>query len=265
MSEILSKRQWRKVFRDMGVGREKFNRVYEEVRRKKEPATAGKAAVGSLVGMSLLPGLAVAGNPPAEVEVVQEENKKEKEEVSKFLTGTYYQGIRGPSSIRFEGFSNGLPLDLEAYGFLDLECKDKGPDFETLLGQFRLSKKLYKDIDVSSRAVVKSDMEDVAALGLKYEPEMKDGDVLSVEFYPVETDGKQNVYVYGLKKLGKGRFFVDLYFEGTLDDFKPESFYAELGCGLDPGKVGKGLQAVAQGRFASGNYKAFVIGGRYAF
>ncbi|NIO23281.1 MAG: hypothetical protein GTN38_04620 [Candidatus Aenigmarchaeota archaeon] len=255
--ELMSKRKWKKVFRDMGVSKKEFKEAWRDVQEEKYTSGRfGKAAViGTLAGLSLTPSLALAENPPAEVEKVEEGS-------SKFLTGTYYQGIEGPSTFRFEGSSDGLPLGMEAYGLLDLDSDEKKFDVDGVFGEFSLSKDVYKGLSASARSVVASGMEDIAMLGMKYSPVMKIFDVLTVEFYPLQTDGKQTVYVYAMKKLADGKFFVDVLFKGKLDDYKPDIIRTEIGCGMD---VGKGFQIVGQYRSETGGYKALLLGGRYSF
>ncbi len=259
--DLMSKRKLKKVFKDMGASRKEFEEAWRDVYGKEDSELTRKAAVGSLVGLSILPSLALADSPPAEVEKVKEEKKEEKK-VSKFFTGTYYQGIKGPSIARFEGGSDGLPMGLEAYGLLDLESDDKKPGLETVFGEFRLSKKLYKDLRLSTRSIVSSEFKDILMLGLRYSPKIKDGDVLMIEYYPLRTEENQMLYVYVMKKLADGKFFVDIFLKGTMDFYRSKKIYSEIGCGMD---LGGGLELVAQGRLATGGYKALLLGGRYSF
>ena len=260
----MSKRELRKVCEDLakkqGISfdRKQFNADYKpSFDEEKSSGPIKPLALGAL-GLSFIPISALADDPAPIVEKAKEEKKP-----IKFLTGTYYQALKGNSSVRFEGGSNDLPLGLETYGLLDLKSDSKKPGVESVSGEFRLSKKMSKELSLSTRSTVMSGAKDITRLGLKYSPRMKNGDMLNVEFYPLETDGKQTVYVYGMKKLKGGKFFVDLLFKGTLDDFqKMEKIYGEIGCGM---KVGENFEIVGQGRFASGGYKAILVGGRYSF
>jgi hypothetical protein len=185
-----------------------------------------------------------------------------KKGVSRSLTATYYQGVIGDSVIRLEGSSNALPLDLELYSLLDLESISKKPDFETFFGELRLAKKIYKDLRLATRLTSISKKEDIARMGLRYAHVFNRGDAFSAEFYPVQTDGRQTLFLYGIKRMNGGKFFTDLYFKGVLDDFnKLERFYSEIGCGVS---IVKRLEGVVQLRVASKNYKALLMGLRYA-
>ncbi len=47
-----------------------------------------------------------------------------------------------------------------------------------------------------------------------------------------------------------------------MDFYRSKKIYSEIGCGMD---LGGGLELVAQGRLATGGYKALLLGGRYSF
>jgi len=255
--ELLNKRELRKICRNFGMGKREFNKLYKSIYNETEVQKHRKAAViGTTAALSLIPSVALADDPPPIVEKVKEEKRS-----IDFLTGTYYQALLGNSFFRLEAGSKNLPLGLEAYGLLDLESESKKPEFEKFSGDLRLTKNICKNLKLSERSTVASGMKDVMRLGLKYLPKMKNGDVLTVEFYPIENDGKQTLYVYGMKKLANGKFSVDLTYKGTFDDFSFKKYFCEIGCGAT---VAKGIEAVAQGRFGTGGYRAFVVGARYS-
>lgn len=256
--ELLNKRELRKICKDeFGVNRRKFNQLYKSIYSGKGTRNHRKSAViGTTVALSFIPSVALADDPPPIVEKVKEEKR-----TVDFLSGTYYQALWGNSFFRLESGSKNLPLGLETYGLLDLESESKKPEFEKFYGDLRLTKNICKNLRLSERSTVASGMKDVVRLGLKYLPKMKNGDVLTVEFYPIESDGKQTLYVYGMKKLANGKFSMDITYKGTFDDFSFKKYFCEIGCGAT---VAKGLEAVAQGRFGTGGYRAFVVGARYS-
>jgi len=201
------------------------------------------------------------GNANSGLSTAEDQPKKHRRKVSNSFTAAYYQAIKGTSVARFEGSSNALPLDLKVYGIIDLESKSKKPDFESFFGDFKLWEEIYRGLSVSTRSSVISGKRDIARLGLRYAREFKKGDEFSAEFYPLETDERQTVYVYGMKKLKGGKFFIDALFKGTLDDFKTlERFYSEIGCGVS---IIKRLEGVVQLRLASNDYIALLMGLRY--
>lgn len=188
---------------------------------------------------------------------------------SKSLTAAYYQGIIGDTSvIRVEGSSNDLIPHIEVYGVVDLESKSKGkwpdwPNFETFFGELKLSKEIIKDLRLTTRLTSASDMEDIARLGLRYAHAFEGGDAISAEFYPLQTDGKQTLFLYGIKKMNDGRFFADLYVKRVLNDFKKlERYYSEIGCGV---RIVKKLEGLVQVRLASNDYFALLAGLRCIF
>jgi hypothetical protein len=218
--------------------------------------------IGGLLGTPLSHALAQTENPPPQTEKADVDVKvpklPPKKEISKFLNLTYYQGLKGNSSVRFEGSTNDLPAGLEAYGFLDLESGGKKPGFDNFFGEFRMSRTLLRDIGLAARAAVGGEEKDIARLGVKYSPKLKNGDVLNLEFYPLGTDRKAYVVFYGKKNLKKGRLYADLLFKETFNS----GFYSEIGSGV---RLGKRFELNGQGRFASDNYRAVVVGGRYKF
>lgn len=74
---MLSKRKLRKVCRDLtGISRKEFNKAHKEIYADKSPANGiGKYGAIGLAGVSMLPSLALADNPPAQVEKQKEDKK----------------------------------------------------------------------------------------------------------------------------------------------------------------------------------------------